>query len=112
MNNDSFASNCRFYDTINFPHGFHRAGVFTRTEAELLTRCGHVIKQLSEQQLKPENAEQQHMLDVLEGAEEPTTVLEKAWVKYLRVTQAKRQFRYSNLAGVTSDHGYYDEQGW
>ncbi len=112
MSYDSFISANRFYDSVHFPHGFHRAGIFTRSEAELLTNYGHLIKQLGEHRLLPQTPEHQRMLDVIEGAEAPETALEKTWMKYQNYIHSKRVFHHSGFSSMSRDHSQYDEQGW
>lgn len=89
MSIENFKSNCNFYDTIHFRHGFARAGIFTRREADMLSQCGYVIKQLERGDLVPQNADQKSMLNFLNGISEPSSEVEKAWSKYLNAIQSQ-----------------------
>ncbi|MDX1452239.1 MAG: DUF413 domain-containing protein [Oleiphilaceae bacterium] len=112
MNLEHFESNCLFYDAIHFPHGFNRAGVFTRTEAEVLTRCGYVIKQLSDYSKEPESDEQKHMLAVIHGEAEAESFIERTWMKYIDHIQNRRLMRFYGLSSGDSDVEYSDESSW
>lgn len=98
MRTDTLSSECKFYDAINFPHGFGRSGLFTRRETELLTQCGYMIKQLVNGTTLPANPEQESMLAVALGLTEPLSELEKAWAKYQRFLTTK--VIKINLVGV------------
>ncbi|TNC83026.1 MAG: DUF413 domain-containing protein [Oleiphilus sp.] len=89
LNIESFDCGTTYYDSIHFPRGFGRSGQFTRREAELLGRCGHVITRLSTGQLEASNPEQHAMLEVLFGEREPETELEKLWSKYQKMIHTK-----------------------
>ncbi|MBF0266250.1 MAG: DUF413 domain-containing protein [Gammaproteobacteria bacterium] len=89
MEQNSFVSNVKFYDDINFPYGLNRSGEFTNDEAELLKNCGHVIHKLVNKELRPENEEQEHFLSVISGETKPLYKIEKAFIKYLNAINKK-----------------------
>lgn len=110
MSIESFISDCNFYDAIHFRHGFARAGVFTRREADILTRCGFTIKQLESGNLKPENEDQESMLKMLSGVSEPANEVERAWSKYL-VAINSRILRFNGLSDHLSGVDYSSSDG-
>ncbi len=112
MKIESFESGCLFYDAIHFPHGFNRAGVFTRTEAELLSRCGFVIKQLSDYSKEPQNEEQSRMLAVIHGEEQAESLIERTWIKYLDHIKNHRIMRFYGLSSSDNDQDYSDDANW
>ena len=113
INLESFESSCLFYDAMHFPHGFNRAGVFTRTEAELLNRCGFVIKQLSDYSKEPENDAQRRMLAVIHGEETAESLIERTWMKYLDHIKNHRIMRFYGLSNSDSDPEYGgDDASW
>ncbi|MFE8072676.1 DUF413 domain-containing protein [Marinobacteraceae bacterium S3BR75-40.1] len=89
-----FETNRAFFDDRRFPRGFARSGEFTLKEAELLTKHGALLKDLTEGRLAPSNAAQKHFLSVVEGAAEAEHPLEKVWLKYLGLT-TRRVIRFS-----------------
>ncbi len=113
LNIQAFESGCQFYDAVHFPHGFNRAGVFTRTEAEILSRCGFTIKQLSDYSKEPESEEQQRMLTVIHGEAEAESMVERTWIKYLQHIQNRGLMRvYGLSSGDTGDSEYSEDSSW
>jgi uncharacterized protein YifE (UPF0438 family) len=82
MSKDSFLSERTFYDAKHFPNGFAREGIFSIKESQILTECGYVINQLNTGQLEPQNADQERMLEFLQGTKEAEGDIEKTWQKY------------------------------
>lgn len=85
-----FKSATRFYDDINFPYGIDRSGLFTRTEVEILQGCGRILKALHEERQPPIGVDQERFVKVCKGEEEPTSSVEKAWIKYLTVISTRK----------------------
>ncbi|WP_404342621.1 DUF413 domain-containing protein [Pseudoalteromonas mariniglutinosa] len=98
MNNDisslrqAFASQRQFYDDQNFPRGFGRSGHFTLLEANILEQHGVVLKGLYNKTLEPQNEIQIQFTQVVTGNLEPTNAIERAWMKYLKLTTCKTKF--------------------
>ncbi len=92
MANHSFQSQKKFYDDKNFPRGFSRSGDFTLKEAEMLEAYGSACRQLSLENSEPQTAEEQHFVAVCRGEAEAETALERAWLKYVRLTGQRRFF--------------------
>lgn len=111
MSAESFSSSCSFYDAVNFPHGFARAGVFTRMESDLLTSCGYVIKQLASGALEPQNADQARMLAILHGERQPESSVEKTWIKYLNEI-GHHKVRYTSLSASSSGIDFSEQSAW
>ena len=88
----AFVSQRQFYDDQNFPRGFSRSGNFTLLEASILEQHGVVLKGLYNKTLAPQNTLQEQFVDVVCGSKEPTNPIEKAWVKYLKLTTCKTKF--------------------
>lgn len=57
----------RFFDTKKFPRGFAKSGDFTLGEEDILTLYGDTMVGLETGLLQPENAEEQHFLEVLDN---------------------------------------------
>lgn len=110
---NSFLSDSDFYDVINFRHGFARSGMFTKSEAEILRRCGHAIKRLANGSVRPEDEVQESMLRVLDGVQEPSNEVEKAWVKYLLMINTKVP-KFSGLSskGAGIDYSEPSDGAW
>ncbi|WP_250657050.1 DUF413 domain-containing protein [Alkalimarinus coralli] len=106
MSIELFASQCEFYDAVNFPHGFRRSGEFTLAESDILSRCGYTIKQLINKRLEPQNEEQERILKVITGEVEATSNVEKAWSKYLSKTSQKAHMKRCILSDVINDADY------
>jgi len=103
MERNSFVSNIKFYDDINFPYGLNRSGEFTNDEAELLKNCGYIIQKLVNKELAPENEEQEHFLSVVSGEIKPLYKIEKAFVKYLNAINKKNiHIRTTNKSVVNN----------
>ncbi|MBD1391331.1 DUF413 domain-containing protein [Neiella sp. HB171785] len=81
-----------YYDFVKFPRGFNKTGDFTLKEADLLTHFGHTLVALEQRQLQPLNSEELHFVDVVSGLTEPQTLLEKAWLKYIKLSRCHRAF--------------------
>ncbi len=107
-----FKSPCQFYDAVNFPHGFNRAGVFTKSEADILSDCGYQIKQLMDGKVPAESKEHKRMLKVIQGKEYAESSIEKAWQKYLALTTGPKTIRYTGLCSNDSDYDYQDDTAW
>lgn len=100
-----FETNRAFYDSRNFPRGFSRSGDFSLREAELLTRYGALLNDLSQGRMTPANPAQERLLAVVQGQAEAEHTLEKLWLKYLGKT-SRPTIRYS-CAMSSSDGDFY-----
>ncbi|MFT5717568.1 MAG: hypothetical protein ACJAWS_001796 [Oleiphilaceae bacterium] len=103
MSIESFLSKCNFYDAINFRHGFDRAGIFTKRQAEILTKCGYSIKQLELGHIQPQNEQQRHMLLVLNNQADPKSEVEMIWKKYLNHLNKPAQRPSSVLIRINNE---------
>lgn len=103
MSHSSFVSGKKFFDTANFPHGFQRSGAFSMKEADVLTQTGALIMQIMNGKVQPADADQQAMLNVINGEKAPETLVEKTWMKYLHVVRHPR--RMINLGATMGDGG-------
>ncbi|GAA79749.1 MULTISPECIES: DUF413 domain-containing protein [Pseudoalteromonas] len=88
----AFVSQRQFYDDHNFPRGFSRSGNFTLLEASILDQHGVVLKGLHNKTIEPQNEHQEQFLAVAMGTLEPTNPIERAWIKYLKLTTCKSKF--------------------
>lgn len=109
MSLEGFQSECKFYDSVNFPHGFARSGDFTKGESDLLMQCGYVIRQITEQGVAPGNDAQQQLLAVVNGERPANTAVEKVWMKYLRVVDKRRSHKVCTLTGGSRGNDYSSE---
>ncbi|MCQ8878964.1 DUF413 domain-containing protein [Pseudoalteromonas shioyasakiensis] len=88
----AFVSQRQFYDDQNFPRGFSRSGNFTLLEASILEQHGVVLKGLYNKTLEPQNEMQKQFLAVVSASAEPSNPIERAWLKYLKLTTCKTKF--------------------
>ncbi len=88
----AFVSQRQFYDDQNFPRGFSRSGNFTLLEASILEQHGVVLKGLYNKTLEPQNEMQKQFLAVVNASAEPSNPIERAWLKYLKLTTCKTKF--------------------
>lgn len=102
---DEFASNRVFYDNRHYPRGFQRSGEFTLRQADLLSRHGALLKDLTEGRLAPTNEAQEALLAVVRSEREAQTELEKVWLKYWQRT-SHRPIRYT-CATAELEHDYW-----
>ena len=78
-----------FFDDTNFPRGFNRSGEFTVKESAIMHDYGYTLKQLHDGILMPENDAEIRFIDVATGKTEALDLIEKAWLKYIRLTTPK-----------------------
>ncbi|MFY8327707.1 DUF413 domain-containing protein [Pseudoalteromonas sp. ZZD1] len=110
----AFVSQRQFYDDQNFPRGFSRSGNFTLLEASILEQHGVVLKGLYNKTLEPQNEIQKQFIAVINGNLEPHNAIERAWLKYLKLTTCKTKFHTlfgrSKMSGpVPQNRDYYAE---
>ncbi|MCY7295363.1 DUF413 domain-containing protein [Alteromonas sp. a30] len=74
--------NSAFNDPRNYPYGFARSGDFSISESQALSQYGRLISALVSGQLSCANEEDENLLAVAQGEKSPSTVVERAWVKY------------------------------
>lgn len=110
----AFVSQRQFYDDQNFPRGFGRSGNFTLLETSILEQHGVILKGLYNKTLEPQNEIQEQFLAVVTAGQEASNIIERAWIKYLRLTTCKAKFhtlfgrsKISNPAPISQD--YYSE---
>lgn len=96
----AFESGKTFFDNKHYPRGFGRSGDFTLKEAELLSRCGVTMQQLTLDKVAPKGKVQKQFLAVLKGERAAETTLEKVWSRYLDKT-TRPVIRYSCSAAAT-----------
>ena len=92
MELNNFSSGYNFYDDVNFPYGFARSGDFTIQEAENLTKYGYMMHQLANKKISPENEEQEHFVQVVDGKTQPLYNNEQLYLKYKKLTEKKDIF--------------------
>ncbi|MCZ4292523.1 DUF413 domain-containing protein [Vibrio sinaloensis] len=95
-----------FYDNVHFSRGFSKSGDFTLAEDELLTFYGKTLLGLESGELTPENQAESDFLDVIQGKKEPTTKLERTWMKYIKLARGKKRFHTLNSKPTVSDDDY------
>ncbi|KPH56866.1 hypothetical protein AMS58_19550 [Pseudoalteromonas porphyrae] len=110
----AFVSQRQFYDDYNFPRGFSRSGNFTLLEASILEQHGVVLQGLYNKTLEPQNEIQEQFISVTAGSQEPTNPIERAWIKYLKLTTSKTKFhtlfgRSKMSAPTLPSSDYYSE---
>ena len=88
---DSFISDVRFTDTLNFPDGIQKNQYFTQMEADVLTRCGHKMMQLFEGTIEAENDDQVRFLAAVKGKIKPLYHLEYVFLKYLALVNQQNK---------------------
>lgn len=102
MNQPSFASDKKFFDTRNYPQGFQRSGDFTRIQAQLLEMKGAAFKALHEGTRAPATPEEEHFVLVCQGKETASTDTEKVWAQYLNALKRKQIYFTASSAAVES----------
>lgn len=96
----SFASEKKFFDDRNFPHGFQRSGDFTRAQAQLLESKGVAMKALHEGTRQPRTPEEEHFVATCMGQAKPSTDTEKTWALYLTSLRRKQIYFTASSAAV------------
>ncbi|MGY5451599.1 DUF413 domain-containing protein [Agarivorans sp. MS3-6] len=86
----------RFYDDLKFKRGFSKSGDFTLLESELLSLFGETMKALETGELLPEGNQEQRFLLVTSLQLEPSSKLEKLWMKYKTLAYSRRRFHTLN----------------
>lgn len=110
----AFVSQRQFFDDQNFPRGFSRSGNFTLLEASILEQHGVILKGLYSKTLEPQNEIQEQFFAVVSGNQEPTNAIERAWIKYLKLTTCKTKFhtlfgRSKISSPAPQNQDYYSE---
>ncbi len=96
-----------FADRVKFPYGFRKSGDFSINEADLLSQYGHTLIALETGELTPENEDEAHFLQFIQGQAEASNSLEKAWRKYVSLARGKKHFY--TLHSSASNQSDYDE---
>lgn len=76
------ALNRAFSDSKNYPYGFSRSGDFSISESKALAQSGNLIVALVDGLIAPETDSDHAMLAAAFGKQLPSSLEEKAWVKY------------------------------
>src|SRR5690554_1494570 len=105
MSQTDFASNKIFYDNKHYPYGFHRSGIYSRREAEILERHGFALKDLASGMRAPETPAEEQFVKVAKGEAEPTTEIEKAWMKYQRAVSTRRVVYTAGATSMDAEGG-------
>jgi len=99
-----------FSDAKHYPYGFSRSGDFSIAESKALAQFGCLIAALVDGELTPQNEEEQSYVDSALGQKQPSTIAEKAWLKYQnRINRPK----YASIHGnrrAASDRGPDDSE--
>lgn len=95
-----------FLDTVHYAYGFKKSGDFTIPESEILSQFGHTLLALEMGEITPESAEEERFVQVILGKEVAESKIEKAWVKYVRLSRTKRNFFTLNSSSSTSKVSY------
>lgn len=98
----------QFVDRQHFPYGFRKSGDFSISEADALSAYGKTLAGLESGELTPENAEEQRFIAVLKGEEQPTSIYEKAWIKYIKLARNRKQF-YTLHSSASNQSDYDDD---
>ena len=105
MSPTDFASNKIFYDNKHYPHDFHRSGIYSRREAELLERHGYALKDLASGLRAPATPAEEQFVKVTKGEAPATTEIEKAWLKYYRAVTTRRVVYTAGATSMDSEGG-------
>lgn len=89
---NQFKETATFYDDINYPRGFSKHGDFTIREADALHYYGRALSDLSLGVATPETDDEKRFVEVCRGESEPTSYLEKLWMKYQNKIRSKHTF--------------------
>ena len=89
---NSFLTNRKFYDDINYPRGINRSGDFSIKEVSLLENHGVAFLELSTGKRKPENDVEIQFVQVCQEGLPPSTLEEKTWIKYQNKILTPKQF--------------------
>ncbi|WP_416307018.1 DUF413 domain-containing protein [Neptunicella sp. SCSIO 80796] len=94
-----------FNDYKNYPYGFSRSGDFSIKESQALSKYGQLICALLDGVIEPTNKEDASLLAVALGQQEPSSVAEKAWVRYQRIIeQPKPASIYGSKPAAMDDY--------
>jgi uncharacterized protein YifE (UPF0438 family) len=81
-----------FTDVKRFPYGFKKSGDLSIAEANILSELGHTLQCLELGTFGPESEEEEHFVQVFKGFASPETTVERAWAKYIRLSNTRRNF--------------------
>lgn len=102
----SFETSKRFFDNVNFPHGFSRSGDFTKAQALILETKGVVLKALHEGLQLPQTDEEKRFVAMCLEQQPPATDIEKAWSGYLKVLKRKKVYFTASTGSTGSASNY------
>jgi uncharacterized protein YifE (UPF0438 family) len=81
-----------FTDVKRFPYGFKKSGDFSIAEANILSVHGQTLQCLELGTLVPESKEEENFVQVFKGFASPETTFERAWAKYIKLTNTRKNF--------------------
>jgi len=100
----------KFYDDVNFPHGFSRSGKFSIPESELLTQVGRRLWDLEQGFASPENQAEENFIRMCKSEKAVETKIECLWVKYKESIKTK-SFHTLNGSSKSTKAEEIDELG-
>jgi uncharacterized protein YifE (UPF0438 family) len=81
-----------FTDVKRFPYGFKKSGDLSIIEANILSLHGQALQCFELGTFSPESNEEEHFVQVFKGLASPETTIERAWGKYTRLTNTRKNF--------------------
>lgn len=97
-----------FWDRKQFPYGFKKSGDFSIAESDLLSAYGDTLFNLEFGSLLPETDDERHFVSVVRGESEAQTLLEKAWLKYVKLSRTRRSFYTMHSSRIHDSDGIED----
>lgn len=85
--------------------------IFSKEELEIIKKWGHWFTALCSGHLSPFTWKQERFIEVMQGKEEPFSVEEQAWYKYLGRKKAEAKYGdslYTNY--VPEENGFYSRE--
>ena len=100
----SFESPKKFFDDLNFPRGFQRAGDFTRNQAQILESMGVALKALHEGTREPATDEEERFVSMCKQEIQPQSEVERTWSTYMKAL-ARKQIYFTASSAAVSESG-------
>ncbi|KZY30813.1 MULTISPECIES: DUF413 domain-containing protein [unclassified Oleiphilus] len=110
-NKQAFHTTGKFWAIEHFPKGIARSGHFTKEQAQLLEDYGKSYKALYGGELKPRCDEEKEFVSVFMGKKEASSIHERAWKRFLEVSNQRQRLHISMGAQPSSsvDFSSYDD---
>lgn len=89
---ESFQTSRKFYDDKNYPRGMSRSGDYSIAEVTILEKYGVALSAIATGAMEALSEEELQFKAVCQGELEPTTAIEKAWLKYQNKILSPKQF--------------------